>query len=158
RAEIGRGRRRPPPAALRGLETGGAGGRRRGAGRKCAASPATSEKIAAPSAKAALHCASTRPRYAAAVPSASRLRTIPTKKANESITPRRRLVASGAPSTCAPTYPTTPTPAGSVQGQVLVESKPPSVATSNATEGYCATEADTLSMKSNGFISSGARI
>src|SRR5262249_62336064 len=97
---------------------------------------AASEQAAAPMAKAAFQRASRRPRYAAAVPSASKLRTTPKKKASETSAPRRRRFSSGAPSTCAPTYPTTPTPAGSVQGQVLVESKPPSAATRRAAEGY----------------------
>jgi hypothetical protein len=62
--------------------------------------------------------------------------TKPKKNESEISTPRLRRLPSGAPSTCAPTKPTTPTPVGIVQGQVLVESMPPIAATSSAKSGY----------------------
>lgn len=49
-------------------------------------------------------------------------------------------------------YDTIPTPAGSVQGHVLVEKMPPAMATITATIGYAATDAERLSMKSAGLM------
>lgn len=42
---------------------------------------------------------------------------------------------SAAVASCDPTYPAIPTPAGRVQGQVVVENAPPAIATSTATIG-----------------------
>lgn len=123
-------------------------------GPKIAASPARSANTAAPTAKAALQRENKRPAYEAATPSRSRLKTRPAKKVKERNIPRFLRLPSGASSTCEPTKPTTPTPAGNVQGQVLVERTPPISATSRAIDGYCSTEAETPSIKSNGFINS----
>ena len=49
-------------------------------------------------------------------------------------------------------YPTIPTTAGKVQGQVLVERMPPAKATRSASAGYCPTEFANRSMKSAGFM------
>lgn len=137
----------PPRFLISGSET-----RRRRTGAKIAANPAASENAAATTANHALHCENKRPANEAAMPSARRLKTMPAKKASDSSMPRHRLLPSGASSTCEPTKPTTPTPAGSVQGQVLVERTPPISAISKAIDGYCSTEAETPSIKSNGFI------
>jgi hypothetical protein len=74
---------RKAPATPPRFLTSGSGTRRRKAGPKIAASPADNEKIAAPTANAAFQPASRRPRYAAAMPMASRLTTSPKKKASE---------------------------------------------------------------------------
>lgn len=63
------------------------------------------------------------------------------KKAADSAAPCRRP-RSAVTRACVPTYPTIPTPAGRVQGHVLVENKPPAIATRTATSGYCTTDAD----------------
>ena len=99
------------------------------------ADPATNENAAATIPKAVLQPDTSRPRYEAAIPTASKLNTRPPKKENDISTPQRLREPSGAPSTCDPTKPTTPTPAGIVHGQVLVEKRPPINAMNNANTG-----------------------
>jgi len=138
----------PDTLASRGM--GGFGTSRRNAGPKRTATPAIAVSTAAPTANPRRHPASRRPRSAAAVPNARSARTSPRKNAS----PRR--VALGAPpsrdSRLVPTYPTIPTPAGTVQGQVLVDRSPPAMATRIATSGYCAIAPARRSMKSAGFM------
>lgn len=115
------------------------------------ARPATKVSAAAPTANGTFQSVSKRPARLAAVPSAVSAMTSPTKKAPVSATPPRRLCAVVA-CVCDPMYETIPTPAGSVQGHVLVEKMPPAMATITATMGYAATDAERLSMKSAGFM------
>lgn len=79
------------------------------------------------------------------MPSASKLKTMPRKKETESRMPRRRRWPCGAASTWDPTKLTTPTPAGSVQGQVLIERSPPIAAMPKAKSGNCSIELANLS-------------
>lgn len=129
------------------------------------ATPAIPATTAAPVAKIAPHCVSSRPTTAAAVPSAVRASTSPAKNASGTATPesatperatprprRRAATCDSVESACVPTYPTIPMPAGRVHGHVLVEKRPPAVATSRATSGYCATESASRSMRSAGFM------
>ena len=121
-------------------------------GEKRIANPDTAEKTPAPRANALLQPDKRRPRNDAAIPTASKLTTSPKKKDSEISRPRRLRLPSGALSTCDPTKPTTPTPAGIVHGQVLVEKSPPSNAINKANAGYCSINVETLSKYSNGFI------
>lgn len=126
---------RKDPAIPPRFASSGSGTYRRTVGPNIAANPAAKEKIATPKANSAFQRENSLPAVEAAIPSASRLNTTPRKKENESNTPLRRRLPFGAPSTCDPTRLTTPTPAGSVQGHVLVESKPPTADISKAKSG-----------------------
>jgi hypothetical protein len=52
-------------------------------------------------------------------------------------------------------YPRIPTPAGRVQGDVLVENTPPAMATSSATNAYRVTELERRSARSAASIARG---